>query len=324
MNKFKHYFRPLYHELLYIIGLLRGIFWMLMARLNPTSNAKAEMRRQKQKNLIRPVDIKNPIYFNEKMLWLKYYLYNKSDIVGKCYNKYLVREYIKSKGLGHILNELYFVSESIDAIPWHQLPEECVIKLSNGYKGHVFKKNNENFDINTAKKILIDTTKRCRYAFKISGDLFVYKTKPVYICEKMLYSSDGIGLPEDYKIHCFHGEPIFLEYIYGRNYNSKDSFFKSAFVDINTLKDRHDLEGEASSIENIELPKSFSKMLEYARVLSSDFPYVRVDFYEENCKPIFGELTFTPYHNQTKGSLTEIGALIHLDKMDDYKKILLG
>ncbi len=74
------------------------------------------------------------------MLWLKYHLYNKSDIVAMCYNKYMVREYVENKGLAHILNKLYFVSERIEDIPWSGLPEECVIKLSNGYYGHVFKR----------------------------------------------------------------------------------------------------------------------------------------------------------------------------------------
>lgn len=58
---------------------------------------------------------------------LKYHLYNKSDIVAMCYNKYMVREYVENKGLAHILNKLYFVSERIEDIPWSGLPEECVL-----------------------------------------------------------------------------------------------------------------------------------------------------------------------------------------------------
>lgn len=120
------------------------------------------------------------------MLWLKYHLYNKSDIVAMCYNKYMVREYVENKGLAHILNKLYFVSERIEDIPWSGLPEECVIKLSNGYYGHVFKRKDAPFDIEKAKKILRNTKRRCSFAFRISGDLFVYGTKPVYVCEKLI------------------------------------------------------------------------------------------------------------------------------------------
>ena len=35
-------------------------------------------------------------------------------------------------------------------------------------------------------------------------------------------------------------------------------------------------------------------MKEIARKLSYPFPFVRIDFYEINGKPIFGEMTFTP------------------------------
>ena len=42
-----------------------------------------------------------------------------------------------------------------------------------------------------------------------------------------------------------------------------------------------------------EKPECFEEMLKYAEILSEDFPFVRVDFYEINNKVIFSELTFT-------------------------------
>ena len=159
--------------------------------------------------------------------------------------------------------------------------------------------------------------------FKITGDLFAYKTKPVFVCEKFIKADKSDAFPSDYKFHCFHGKPMFLEYIYDRDYSNKDKFFSSAFIDIINMTDRYDLEGEASPCSNIVLPRSFDLMIKYAEILSLDFPYVRVDFYEENDLPVFGELTFTPFHLQTKTSLIELGDLIHLEKIDKYRKILL-
>ena len=196
-----------------------------------------------------------------------------------------------------------------------------MIKLSNGYYGHVFKRKDAPFDIEKAKKILRNTKRRCSFAFRISGDLFVYGTKPVYVCEKLIKAKKSGALPDDYKIHCFHGVPRFLEYIHDRNYENKSNFFESAFIDIANMVDRSDLEGEASPIDKIVLPSSFDEMLECAKKLSADFPYVRVDFYEENGHPVFGELTFTPYHLQTKTSLKELGVLIHLEYIEKYKRI---
>ena len=43
----------------------------------------------------------------------------------------------------------------------------------------------------------------------------------------------------------------------------------------------------------IPKPKSLDKMLQMAASLSEGFPQVRVDLYEVNDKPYFGEMTFT-------------------------------
>ena len=46
--------------------------------------------------------------------------------------------------------------------------------------------------------------------------------------------------------------------------------------------------------KNIPWPTSFEKMIELAEKLSEGYPFLRVDFYEINNRPLFGELTFFP------------------------------
>jgi hypothetical protein len=41
-------------------------------------------------------------------------------------------------------------------------------------------------------------------------------------------------------------------------------------------------------------PESLQEMIRYAETLSKPFPFVRVDLYECDGRPVFGELTFTP------------------------------
>lgn len=41
-------------------------------------------------------------------------------------------------------------------------------------------------------------------------------------------------------------------------------------------------------------PEGFELLFEYAEKLTKPFPFVRADFYLENGKVIFGEITFTP------------------------------
>ena len=45
---------------------------------------------------------------------------------------------------------------------------------------------------------------------------------------------------------------------------------------------------------NLKKPQNWEEMINYASILSSKFPYVRVDFYNIEGKIIFGELTFFP------------------------------
>ena len=47
-------------------------------------------------------------------------------------------------------------------------------------------------------------------------------------------------------------------------------------------------------VSKFNRPKNLDKMIEYSRILSKPFPFVRVDFYEVGGKVYFGELTFTP------------------------------
>ena len=47
----------------------------------------------------------------------------------------------------------------------------------------------------------------------------------------------------------------------------------------------------------LQRPSRLNDMLEYSRILSADFPFVRTDFYETAGKIYFAELTFTPDRN---------------------------
>ena len=144
--------------------------------------------------------------------------------------------------------------------------------------------------------------------------MFAYETPQKILCERLLHSADGYKVPDDYKFYCFHGVPRYIEVMWDRYGANKK--YNEIFVDID-LNDRHDLEAEASD-EPYVWPPCLDEMKDLAAKLSEDFPFVRVDFYVENGHPVFGELTFTPYHAQTEQSMTELGALIDMTIMNEY------
>ena len=67
----------------------------------------------------------------------------------------------------------------------------------------------------------------------------------------------------------------------------------------------------------IEKPNCLEKMIEYSRLISKPFPFVRVDFYDSFGEVFLGEMTFTPtagiaqYYNE-KG-LQFFGNLLKLE-----------
>ena len=70
---------------------------------------------------------------------------------------------------------------------------------------------------------------------------------------------------------------------------------------------------------SIDKPKNLDLLIYYARKLSEDFPFVRVDLYDTGKEVIFGELTFTPAACLSKAHSAEgdkyFGQLLNLPKV---------
>lgn len=238
-------------------------------------------------------DLNNPTLLDDKLLWLKYYKYNNDELVAKCYDKYLVREYVEECGCGHILNQIYGVWDDVNKIPFSDLPDEYVLKKTNSYGDHVFKYKNEAIDIKKAVLTLSNNERMRIKLFTATGDLFATRNKQLYICEKMLGSELGYKRPEDYKFYCFNGEPKYLAIMWDRKSGSEyhETFKKVDFSDQSNY-------WYGAKPAEIQKPICYNEMLEICRKLSAPFPFVRVDLYEQNSRPVFGELTFTPAGGQ--------------------------
>ena len=81
-----------------------------------------------------------------------------------------------------------------------------------------------------------------------------------------------------------------------RDVDTKFDFFDLDWNHINVKQ------GHLNSKYEICKPEKFNEMLKICKILSKDFPHVRVDLYFENNKIYFGEMTFfhfsglTPFH----------------------------
>ena len=97
---------------------------------NRTLSDEKLLNKMFLKKFGRKISKENPQTFNEKLQWLKLYWRDpKAEI---CADKYLVREYVSEKGLGHLLNDLIGVYDNVDEIDLDQLPEQFVLKCTHG------------------------------------------------------------------------------------------------------------------------------------------------------------------------------------------------
>ena len=236
----------------------------------------------------RKLNLKNPTRYTEKIQWYK--LNYRNPLIKQCVDKYDVREYVKSKGLAKILNELYAVYDNVEDINIDEFPEKFVIKTTNSSGTNIFCKNKKNTSIEEikekVKKFLSLNNIKAGREWAYSG------IKPKIIVEKFLESKPidvidrGIA---DYKFLCFNGKPEFIVYDIDRFIGHKRNFYDTNWKYLDVSSDCPKF-GDV-----VEKPEKLDEMLEIAKILSEDFPAVRVDLYCIENKIYFGELTFYPW-----------------------------
>jgi len=252
-----------------------------------------------------PLDLKNPTTFNEKLQWIK--LYYRNQNMTRCVDKFLVRDYVKECGCAHLLNDILWEGFNPDDIPFDELPEKFVIKVTHGSGFNIICRDKKQLNITLVKKQL---KKWLKVKFLPAyGEWFYGVEKPRIIIEVYLDDHRNI-VPIDYKVLCFHGEPKYILVDTDRFTNHKRNVYDTEwnFIEDITLNFPND--------EPIEKPKLLQEMLLEAKKLSRDFIHARVDFYIINNRLYFGEITFTngagfdrilPYSFDK-----ELGSYIHL------------
>ncbi len=236
----------------------------------------------------RKLDLANPKRYTEKLQCYK--LCYKNPILKKCVDKYNVREFVASKGLESILNECYGVFDKPELIDFSVLPEKFVCKDTLGSGSNsVIVVDKQNCNTGMLRQLLrkwVNEPINCKHP----GREWPYDNqKHRIIIERYLEQYDGDLA--DYKFFCFDGQ---VECFYVRTEYAKDhKKGKMAFFN----RQKEILKGVEmdyckGTIDFPPLPTEVDTMIEYAEILSKDFPHVRVDFYNVDGNIIFGELTF--------------------------------
>ena len=158
--------------------------------------------------------------FDEKLQWLK--LYDRNPQYHNMVDKYEVKQYVANKIGDKYIIPTIGVWDSVETIPFEQLPNQFVLKCTHDSGSVIICKDKNTFDVDAARKKLSNHMKKSIYWF---GREWVYKDlKPRIIAEPYLTDESGTEL-KDYKVHSFHGEPKIIQVDYGRYSEHKRNIF---------------------------------------------------------------------------------------------------
>lgn len=257
-------------------------------------NMLYKMRMKQELNL------ENPMLFSEKLQWLK--LYNRRSEYTTMVDKNEVKDYIASVlGSKYIIPTLG-VWDNFDDIDFDKLPNQFVLKCTHDSGGLVICQDKSKLNKEKARKKIEKSLKRNYY---FNSREWPYKNvSPKIIAEEYLENSEN-GL-NDYKIWCFNGEPIYIQFISGRMGNNT----YEGFYDINWQLQTFSYYNPKMD-KMVTKPKCLDEMLDMSKIIAKDQPFVRCDFYVlEDGSIRFGEITFYPMSGMQQWTPVEMDRIL--------------
>lgn len=260
-----------------------------------------------KKRLGKELNLTAPQTFCEKIQWLK--LYNRRPEYSVMVDKYAAKEYVAAVLGKNYITPTIGVWNRFDEIDFDKLPEKFVLKCTHNSGGLLICDGKSAVDWKKGKERIEKALKKNYY---FSSREWPYKEVPPRIIAEEYMENNEEGL-HDYKVWCFNGKPVYIQYITGRN--GKQTY--EGFYDL-------DWRLQDFSYHNPRMPKPAARpgcleeLIQAAGLLAKNQPFVRTDFYVlEDGSLRFGEITFYPMSGMERWHPEEmdkiLGGMIDLD-----------
>jgi hypothetical protein len=237
-------------------------------------------------------------------------------------DKFASRELVESKGVCNV-TELYHWSEEVK-IDWDNLPNRCVIKTNHWSGDALFIMDNGEVPLtNVPRKLKLFSRTGNRYRvirnwrdqngglwpkwrierslrwclrqeFHTPLEWGAANIQPRGVLIEELLTDQG-RLPNDWKVHVFHGKAGFIQYDTGRMTSHSQSIYTLEGKRIHQTNGRWSEQHTPDEIVSILGKEGMEELVHIAERLAEDIDYTRVDMYLCDGKWYFGE--FTNYHN---------------------------
>ena len=257
----------------------------------PIEKRRAKLEQIYEQRIGIPLNLDNPKRMTEKTQWRK--LYENDPRITRCINKLTFKQYVRER-----LGDGY-TAQIIDV--WHSpddvnilggIPDHCVLKsnCSSDGKNVILIHNKADIDTSGTEEI-IKTTWFDRLLLHTNSFMSAYyPVKPCVIVEDLIAEiASGV---DEYKFFCFDGEPACVyhsnnHFCRGKNTNCSVSFFDLSWNNLGIQYGNHFNNPSARK------PIFMNDMIRISRILSKDFSFVRVDFFETDEKFFLAEMAFT-------------------------------
>jgi hypothetical protein len=240
------------------------------------------------------LNLKKPKDLNEKILWAK--LFSDTSRWTDLADKFKVREYVESLGLGQYLVKLYAVWYSAADVDFDVLPDTFIIKANNG-DGKGTNKIIRKSELTDEKKAdllnMIDEWLHRKNIGALHAEPQYKGMTPCVIAEEVLPLDPGASSLTDYKIWCFNGKAYYIWVCNDRSGGGNSAHVMTYDLDWNAHPEFSVFNSDYLEGEIMPRPENLEEMLSVAEQLSAGFPELRVDMYNVQGHIYFGELTFT-------------------------------
>lgn len=231
----------------------------------------------------------------------------------KCADKILVREYIKNKL--NLKDDSMFVPilgiyKDANDIDFSKLPNRFVLKCNHGSGYNIICNDKNKLNIKKSIEKLNEWIKT-DYGLRWGERFYSKIDRKIFIEENISDKNNDII---DYKFWCFNGNPKFFTISKNASTNDRHSL---TFYDLKGNLLKYSRKNHPSTFKKLEnAPKKLNEMIEYSKILSKDFKFVRIDMFCVGENVYFGEMTFIPGCGRisfsNKKHDEEVGAMLKL------------
>lgn len=258
----------------------------------PVERRKKKLEEAYLERMGTPLNLDNPQKFSEKVQWRK--LYDTDDRRKECVDKLRFKQYLRERIDESLFSQLIDVWHCPEDVNVKIIPRQCVIKSNCASEGRyaVIVTDKDDIDIESIEKDIKSKWFDKRLLNTNSFNNAYYGVEPCVLIEKYLFDPKEM---DEFKMYCFDGQVRYL-YRYSNHFSDGENMYGKypvGFYDSDWNYQDVRL-GKFGQEPPRPEPWCFEEMKNIAHVLSSEFSFVRVDFFVTPDNYYVAEMCFNP------------------------------